>query len=338
MFNLLNEESLSYFCERNDMFHGFGIEEVVNTFNIFKILNVSFDMLNFNEKGVMILAESDGITRSITIKGLFYYAKKLTALRGCEGFQSFSDGFNNPTQFYDTLFEVDCAYEILIKPDTVELVLSPEVKVKGSIKRPDFKFLTKTGLTVYCECKSMNSVDRAKKSKALRIMSRIEPKINALLSDNFRIEIEFKSLPQTWNSNYSDQITAVIETLVKEKFMETHLDVDILGHKTKIKLCRCRDDLYFRSLMNVGNKAVSDNPTLIIGENMNLKKSIKEIIRRALTQLPPEEAGVVFIDSLNERNAKEAIYEFFSHNKIKHLYGIFSRTTVLNYYPNPDNL
>lgn len=67
---------------------------------------------------------------------------------------------------------------------------------------------------------------------------------------------------------------------------------------------------------------------------MSFKKTIKENIKDALTQLPSDKAGAIFIYSLSERDAKQAISQFFVDNNLSGLCSVFSWSTTLNYYRN----
>ena len=99
-----------------------------------------------------------------------------------------------------------------------------------------------------------------------------------MIPDEFRVEVAFKSLPQHWNRNYSEQLASVIKTLVEQRCMK-QVGLTINGrHKTYVKLSLLTDKPYFNCLLNLGNKPPQENPTFILGEFTDLTSGIKASI------------------------------------------------------------
>jgi len=89
----------------------------------------------------------------------------LGKLEECERFEEFMKGFNNPTSFFDTVFEAQAANYCLSKG--FPLRFGPEYSVRGQLKHPDFEVSTPIG-TLVCECKSGHEADY----KYVRILDR----------------------------------------------------------------------------------------------------------------------------------------------------------------------
>ena len=79
--------------------------------------------------------------------------QRLLQMKHCPGFAAFVAGFGNPTQFSDTLFELNCAFFCFKLPESSRFRFSPDHRVgRERIKKPDFDFVSGAKLIV-CECK-----------------------------------------------------------------------------------------------------------------------------------------------------------------------------------------
>jgi hypothetical protein len=186
-----------------------------------------------------------------------------------------------------------------------------------------------------CECKSLKSINRVLKSKALKLIQLLDKKLQDSLDRNYRIEVSFKNLPTHWNRNFAEQLSGGIRTLLKLKYVERGIELSIENkHKTWIKLSKISDPMFFRSTINVANKLKNNNPTLVLSEVPNLKKNIKDTIKDARTQIPKESNSLIFLNSLNEHYAKQAIEEFFKDNNPTNLLAVLSGNKNVNIHRN----
>ncbi|HVV67814.1 MAG TPA: hypothetical protein VHE99_02080 [Gammaproteobacteria bacterium] len=337
MRNLLDERDILELYQSGILPAASSAEDAISTLEIFPYLNIAPEILNLDENGYISLNEH-GLQRKILVNEIFLFAKKLNFLKECKGFQTLSNSINNQTQFFDTIFEVDCAHFMLTNYNITKIDLSAEIIVNDRIKRPDFSFLTKNGAEVFCECKSLESAHRIKNSKVIRLMQQLEPHLKNLATEKFRIEIAFKTLPTHWNANYSEQLASSIQVLIENQFTKNHLDLVIDDmHETHVKLCLVNEKPYFNCLINLGNKAPDKSPTFVIGEIANVQKDIKNSIKDAMTQLPSDKPGIIFINSLNESDARQAIIKFFRYNTKDNIYGVFSKTKTFQCHINPNS-
>lgn len=79
----------------------------------------------------------------------------LEAVSRCENFGALLQGFENPAQFDDALFETRIARWCVERPAVNRLRFSPRYTVLGREKRPDFELQTPIGRVV-CECKRLH--------------------------------------------------------------------------------------------------------------------------------------------------------------------------------------
>jgi len=326
--NLLDKVTIARLFPEKDA------NDLCSDLNIFSYLNVNRRFFNVNDQGLVTIKSSDG-EQNIPAENILTTAKQLNKLKCFENFGSFSKGFNNASQFSSTIFEVCCAYFALTHIAMKDMIFAPEVIVNGHIKRPDFAVTLTDDLSLICECKALDSINRAKKSRALRIMGILDSKLGQVLRSDFRVEIAFKGLPTHWNRNYADQLYGVISELIKRNFTANHIILNIGNrHKTWIKLSKADDPLFFQRTLNVGNKPKGDYPTLVIGELPNIKKDIKDAIRDAMTQIPKESSSLIFIYSLNEMYAAQAIREYYNANSPDKLLGVVSWTKDVHIHRN----
>tara|TARA_Y100001935_G_C17310260_1_gene515407 strand:+ start:2562 stop:3617 length:1056 start_codon:yes stop_codon:yes gene_type:complete len=335
MGNLLDRDTVQFLFPNGYKDLGYNSpEEVVGGLNIFNDLGVDRCMFETNQEGFIIVSGKD-FSEQIPSKNIVHTAFKLNSMSSFEGFSSFKDGFNNPSQFSATRFEVECSYFMNNFPEVTALSFAPDVQVDGSIKKPEF-LCTGNNLKIYCECKSLESINRIKQSKVVRLMDAIAKSLDSVTKDENRIEIGFKSLPPHWNRNFGEQLAAGIQVLIDKNVKSKHIEMTIDGkYKTWIKLSNVSDPQYLKCTLNLGNKPRGEDPTLVIGEIPNLKKDIKSLIRDALSQLPPDSLSIIFIYALNETMSAEAIAEFFRDNDYKMLIGIMSWTSKQIFHQNP---
>lgn len=115
---------------------------------------------------------------------------QLQRLSRFENFEGLIAGFRNPPQFEDTLFEVKVA-NLFAQLDWVEMIrFAPEQKVRGRVKRPDFKA---TGIygTLYVECKRCHMLFQKALSSLKKMSERFKKVMNEYNWPNsLRLEVE----------------------------------------------------------------------------------------------------------------------------------------------------
>lgn len=335
MPNLLNENDvINLYRNRSEIFGVCNEKQLIDALKVFSELGINPQLLEYDDSMHITLIEH-GKSRKVPIQSIINLAMKLICLKNCQGFKTLSNGFNNPTQFVDTMFEANCAFFMLNQEMTSELEFAPDVNVQGRNKNPDFSILSKSGSKIFCECKSIASVHRVSNAKANKLIERLYPCVSNIIPDKFRVEISFGGLPDHWNKNLADQLAAAIKVLINVELISKHLELNIENYKISIKLCKHDEEQYFESVIVSADKPWSDKPNLIVSEICNLQKPIKKAIKDALTQLPLDKPSLVFLYSINEFYARQAIEKFLSKNNLNSiLCGVVSCTDRWSYYIN----
>lgn len=318
-------------------FEGKNPMEVFKEFEIFKELGVDDKYFVYEKQGVISLSVgSNGERACFPLKNIIDFAKNLEGLKSSKNFNSLSEGIRNPQQFYSTIFEVYCATFLLRWLSPIDLEFNPEVNLTLGKKYPDFVLKLKNHIPIYCECKSLFHINRVKRSRINKIREKVIPKLREIANDKYRMEICFKILPPHWNRNFSDQLFGAFKALIEKQEFETIIQLKIDNkYETQLKLSRRSDPRVFNGIYNLGDAPESGDHNIIISEQPNLLKDIKEIIKDALTQLPNEEYSLILIEPFDKKAGIQAALEIFQNNQCEKLTGIIIITDSIEFVGNP---
>lgn len=252
---------------------------------------------------------------SITLRSFLEHGDLISALSSYAGFSSLGDSFKNPEQIHDTLFEIRCMNFVVKNFKTTGFEISPPVTVKGSLKYPDFKF-ENSGKQIFCECKSLETVNRGKESRAFQLIKTITPYLNSQFKTDMRLEIAFSSLPPHWNRNFGDQLSGAFGELLRHS--RTDLNVHLrMAHNHKkysayILIAKKSEAPKYKGL-SVGDVPGPDgrNSNLLVTELLDSKKAVKRTILDACTQLPESKLSLIFINPLEQNGFTQAVDEYF---------------------------
>lgn len=139
----------------------------------------------------------------------------LAAVAHCRGFAELLKGFGNPTQFDDAMFEARMARWCLERPAVKSLRFSPEYKVRGHRKRPDFEIATPIGRIV-CECKRLHLGGGDFVARLNKISAAFDNAIKTVnVPEDVRLEVEVQDrITGDLNRAAMDACTAVMGTPV----------------------------------------------------------------------------------------------------------------------------
>ncbi|MDA3838448.1 MAG: hypothetical protein PF574_05650 [Candidatus Delongbacteria bacterium] len=127
MRNLLDIETIKQLLpERNH-------NDIYSLLSIFTDMGVNKDIFNINDNGIIEVQTSD-VGQCFPLEVFIDTASKLNNLKYFENFNSFTNGFNNPSQISATIFEVNCANYIINKFKYKNIRFEPEVSIKGQKK------------------------------------------------------------------------------------------------------------------------------------------------------------------------------------------------------------
>ena len=266
-------------------------------------------------------------------------AKKLAKIKHCEGFKSLE--FGNPSQFFSTIFEVDCIYYAITQLNATDIVISPEVKVGEKKKHPDFKFRAEDNRLIYCECKSLMNKARIENKKPLHtIMNNLidiikEKKL--ALESHLQLEIIMENFPTTHNQKkFSDILIMRFEQLLNTKKIDRIIQFKLDEYELYIRITAVGNhDQFNKGAGGLENPHPPVRLRLGYDPKNDIKKGVKSSIKDALTQIPENEESIIFVQPVVEFYAKEAISSFYKNNKKKYLQGIYSYTNDFKFHKNP---
>ncbi|HXA19532.1 MAG TPA: hypothetical protein VN380_21260 [Thermoanaerobaculia bacterium] len=146
-------------------------------------------------ESVSLVYEHGGLNvarHHVTLQTMLELAVWLRALSACAGFGGACQSFGNPTQFWDTHFEMRVAFFMIQRPCVQALEFAAIHDVRGKKKRPDFTIELFDSATVVVECKRIHF-------PLSRVSQEFEKKgidVNAALTaasfpNEYRLEMEF---------------------------------------------------------------------------------------------------------------------------------------------------
>ena len=271
------------------------------------------------EKGKFILGLYDAIELGVALR----------RLSGCANFSHILRGFFNPSQFFDARFEVRVALFFLSLPSIKELVFSPEYKVRGRIKRPDFDAIKETG-KITVECKSPNPF----LSKVLRRINQIGSHFKDAMElakwpDHLRLEI---NIIGPFREQLSSLATKIVRRALKdyengdEDFFDASLRVIVVKRDSPFRLT---DVSFAHDIMIVGETptgVLNPEATLLRVTSSRLENqlcaNVGNCIKGALKQLPLINDCLIFIEEVPFSTAKIACQRRLSDPAYSHIRAI----------------
>ena len=242
---------------------------------------------------------------------------QLERLEQCDGFAQLLEGFDNPTQFFDSVLEATMADYCLGRSDSLRF--SPTYSVRGRDKHPDFELSTKIGKVV-CECKSLNESDRKYSKRLSAISEALDSAANDLggVPKGHRLEVHIRHPVQ-------GNLSKLAKRLCTTAFHRS-AEVDKTFEVGPFEFCLVSKDspvyfpdtgIYHQSI------TVGDTPVGVAPEYAHLRvtteridrsreKASGDLIREAKAQLPEGEMCVAFVEVISSPSAEQAAHERLS--------------------------
>lgn len=264
-------------------------------------------------------------TASFPLNNAISLGLQLDHLRQCDGFDRFLQGFNNRTQFFDSVFEAAMADYCLGRSKSLRF--SPTYSVKGRAKHPDFELTTKIGKIV-CECKSLSESDRKYSKRLSTISGALDSAAKDLggVPEGYRLEVHIRGPVQ-------GDLNKLAKRLCKTAFHRS-ADVDKPFEVGPFQFClvprnspvRFPDTgIYHQSII------VGDTPVGLGSEYAYLRitterighsrvKASGDLIHEAKAQLPEAELCVAFVEVISAPSAEQAAHEKLKSNDYRHFW------------------
>jgi len=131
-----------------------------------------------------------------TLSELVNLGFELSKLEKYTGFNKLLAGFQNPTQFHDTVFETDVAYYCHSRNNTRDIVLSPQYSIREKLKTPDLELYSTAGELVV-ECKNLHPQESRYVIRLQKVFNCVEtPMKTVRIPDDIRVNIHLAHAPQ----------------------------------------------------------------------------------------------------------------------------------------------
>ncbi len=228
----------------------------------------------------------------------------LKKLRVFKGFDKLIGGFRNPTQLLATIFEIQVADWCLQRAVTHSLEFSPDVSVKGGVKRPELLWETTLG-KLYVECKRSHEyeADFTKRLSKLGDLCDKEYGRYGSWSAAKRPDIVIDGVAR---NGIEQRLCEVIERAATAQLTEAPEARFSEGEVSVILRPRDEPPPTLEGGMRTGRFVVGTEPTQLDEKSavftltMSLKahrvRAAGKLLREARTQLPSNGASAVFID------------------------------------------
>jgi len=271
---------------------------------------------------------------------------RLTRLESCEGFDEFIQGFANPTQFIDSMFEAEIAEYCLSLQNLSSLKLSPSYIIGGIEKHPDFEFYIPEGKIV-CECKSAHESETRYQKNLKRILSAFDSAIKRAggLDSSLRLEVHLIEVVAGNVDKLADEVISRIYQTTK-CVLEQPLEIGpclacFTKRSSPIKFNEFNFRYYLVSVGNTSTGITPENAYLHITTDRLDHKRVKAaggLLREAKAQLPETERCAIFIRVNDDASAVKAAHNKIKNSAYRHILvcGVWSLKSSEIVYRNPE--
>jgi hypothetical protein len=251
----------------------------------------------------------------VDLERIVVLGHELLDLSQCEGFTLLVDGFFNPSQFSDSLFEARTASIFNRLNATASVAISRQHVVRGRRKRPDFDVETAIG-SLSVECKRRHP-DKHEYSERLRTISAaIQLAMNASAwPDHLRLEVEILGAIRQDTGSFAQRL---VKTALGSAPGDTPLPVGmgvnayVLAKESPFKITKMQaghDWMVLAAGKATGlfNASVTKLRATLNDLDKKVATVVGAQIADALKQLPENRRGVIMLGDVPVRIAMEAI-------------------------------
>lgn len=266
-------------------------------------------------------------TSSFPLDNAVQLGLQLGRLQMCDGFASFLRGFNNPSQFFDSVFEAAMAAFCLEK--AASLKFSPLYIVKGKKRRPDFEVQTNLGKIV-CECKRLRETERLYSKRLSTLAQALDLAAAGAggVPQESRLEVHIRGPVKGDANKLAKQLcdAALRSTSNIGKVLELGPFQFCLALKTSH--VHFPDTEIFRHSVTVGDKPVGATSeyaylrVTIDGIGRSRSRATGDLIHETKSQLPETEMCVAFVEVMNGPSAEKAAHGRIGRKEYQHFLAV----------------
>ena len=253
------------------------------------------------------------IKATVTLRELVTAGFKLSKLAKYKGFDKLVEGFENPTQFHDTIFETDAAYYCHSCEKTKSIVFSPQYIIRGKHKVPDFELRTGTDELV-CECKNLHPQESGYTKRFQKIFDAVASPMKIVrIPDDIRVSIQLANAHQGNLIDWGNRIAETAKNMIKNM---NPSDKNLGPFSIHIGHRHQRSRKPKKPYLVAGVVTVKDRPTPLTDTSLEMSASyfdsaIERItgsaIKKANSQLPRNKDCVIFLKTNSRTCAEGAI-------------------------------
>lgn len=244
------------------------------------------------------------INRQLDLNAAIELGTQLRTLSNSINFKQHLDGFFNPTQFQDTIFETQVAYLFASLPSIKEIRFAQEHLVRDSLKKPDFDAVgNNSSVSVECKRPHMHIQEAVVNNNSFVNSVGTTMEENQW-PDHLRLEIEilkpFRESIPSLASKVVETALMKIENQSERVFLFNSVHVHVLLRSSPFKIKK-GNITTGKMILNRNEATKLDNPkftALRVTNNRldnHFAKSIGSRVNKALTQLPSYQPGYIFI-------------------------------------------
>jgi hypothetical protein len=259
------------------------------------------------------------------------------ALSVYENFDKLLEGFSNPPQFQEAVFETKVAYLFSLLPTISNLIFSPEHYVKGKLKRPEFDAISEFGL-LSIECKRPHlHLHEAIEHYRLFVNVIKDSMKNKGWPNNFRLEIQIK---EPFRKSINLIAEKIVSLALQKKSNHESIEMVISSVQAYVvprafPFILEPNEALFTNVMELNSDEATGiyNPRFtslrIVNRNLDhrFSKSVGSLAKNALNQLPDNQIGFIFLGDILYKIAETVSKRRLddpSYDKVK-AFGVWNR-------------
>lgn len=258
-------------------------------------------------------------THHMELERLLRVTESLARLRNFPGFSKLVRSLWNPPQIAATFFEVDVAAWCANRAVTKSVEFSPEVRVRGGSKYPDFLWHTEIG-SLYCECKRGTEFENAFVNRLNRLHKVLEIAYREYepWDRSFRLDLSITSSAKRGVEGRIKSVVAQVSAAFRQNNSPDAVfqEGEVTGVLRRIQDHPLLDELPVDTL-STGSVTVGSQPVGINDSHLRISISVAKhranaaanLLREARRQLPAGSASAVFIQIGSGAFARDKIKE-----------------------------
>ncbi len=280
---------------------------------------------SFPSMGRLNIRTNQPAKTSATLSELVNLGFKLSKLEKYKGFNKLLGGFQNPTQFHDTVFETDVAYYCHSCNNTKDIILSPQYSIRGKLKTPDLELYSSTGELVF-ECKNLHPQESGYVTRFQRIFNCVvTPMKTVRIPDDTRVNIHLAHAPGGNLTQWGNLVAETTSKMIQNKISNAN---NLGPFSIHIGPRHQRAPRPGKHYLVAGMVTIKSKPTPLTDTYLEMtadyfdsaiQRIIAKAIKKANSQLPKHKNCIIFLKTLRPDCAERAVDSRISLKSYSHV-------------------